>query len=75
VFLNCNIDFLLAYVFLSEQEQVDETSDVIAIINGVIREVTVWHLWKYIHYRIPHQIILLYVVYIYVVYKLEGSED
>jgi len=58
VFLNCNIDFLLAYVFLSGQEQVDEISDVIAITNGVIREVTVWHLWKYIHNHILHQIIL-----------------
>jgi hypothetical protein len=36
------MDFLLAYIFLSEQQQVDETSDVISITNGVIREVTLY---------------------------------
>ena len=34
MYLGCNIEILLAYVFLSE------TSDVIAITNDVIREVT-----------------------------------
>ena len=34
MFLNCNIDFLLAYIFVRARTGVDETSDIIAIKNG-----------------------------------------
>jgi len=54
VFLNCNVDFLLAYIFLSEQQQVDETSDVIAITNGVIREVTLYGIFGNMYIILYH---------------------
>jgi hypothetical protein len=54
VFLNCNIDFLLAYIFLSEQEQVDETSDVIAIMYDVIREVILFGICGNIYIILYH---------------------
>jgi hypothetical protein len=54
MFLNCNIDFLLAYIFLSEQERVDETSDVIAITNDVIREVTLFGICGNIYIILYH---------------------
>jgi len=55
------MNFLLAYIFLSEQEQVDEASDVITITNGVIREVTLFGIFGNV-YTILYQTKLSYWV-------------
>jgi len=45
---------LLAYIFLSEQEQVDETSYVIAVTNDVIREVTLFGIYENVYIILYH---------------------